>query len=141
MLVNHLAKRHPNIKIDNVPELNLPILQAQRFYYCQYCDKVYKSSTKRKMHILKYHPGFDLPMSNRQKGGVPDCYPNPTYSQTIGSITTDPHRCKWCHKQYASKAKLLQHQRKQHTDHVKFSDVSLLYFLKCLFYFNNNSFI
>lgn len=40
MLVNHLAKRHPDIIPDTVPELNLPILKTTRDYYCQYCDKV-----------------------------------------------------------------------------------------------------
>jgi hypothetical protein len=40
MLVNHLAKRHPDVQPDQVPELNLPILRTQRDYYCQYCDKV-----------------------------------------------------------------------------------------------------
>ncbi|XP_039284448.1 PR domain zinc finger protein 10 isoform X2 [Nilaparvata lugens] len=116
MLVNHLANRHPDITPDSVPELNLPILKTTRDYYCQYCDKIYKSSSKRKAHILKNHPGSALPMSNRQKGGVPEIpgQPNPTFSQTVGSVTTTPHGCQWCHKQYASKAKLLQHQRKKH---------------------------
>ncbi|XP_052253515.1 PR domain zinc finger protein 10-like [Dreissena polymorpha] len=116
MLVNHIAKRHPEIKFDTVPELNLPILKTQRDYYCQYCDKVYKSSSKRKAHILKNHPGSELPQSGRKKSGLTEIpgIPNPTYSQTVGSITTMPHQCKFCHKQYASKAKLLQHMRKKH---------------------------
>ena len=40
MLVNHLAKRHPDVSPDSVPELNLPILRQTRDYYCQYCEKV-----------------------------------------------------------------------------------------------------
>ena len=40
MLVNHLAKRHPEQKPDSVPELSMPILRTQRDFYCQYCDKV-----------------------------------------------------------------------------------------------------
>lgn len=40
MLVNHLAKRHPDVAPESVPELNLPILRQTRDYYCQYCDKV-----------------------------------------------------------------------------------------------------
>lgn len=121
MLVNHLAKRHPDLPPDAVPELNLPILKTTRDYYCQYCDKIYKSSSKRKAHILKNHPGKTLPMSNRHKGGVPTIpgIPNPTYSAPVGSITTHPHYCDWCHKQYASKAKLLQHQRKKHSDRLQ----------------------
>ncbi|KAJ8920156.1 hypothetical protein NQ315_011817 [Exocentrus adspersus] len=118
MLVNHLAKRHPEIRPDSVPELNLPILQTTRDYYCQYCDKVYKSSSKRKAHILKNHPGAALPMSNRKQGSLLAGLPNPTFSQTVGSITTRPQSCKWCHKQYASKAKLLQHQRKKHMEQM-----------------------
>ena len=39
-----------------------------------------------------------------------------TYSQTVGSVTMSPHGCGWCHKQYASRAKLLQHQRQKHRD-------------------------
>ncbi|XP_060601127.1 PR domain zinc finger protein 10-like isoform X2 [Ruditapes philippinarum] len=118
MLVNHIAKRHPDLKPESVPELNLPILKTQRDYYCQYCDKVYKSSSKRKAHILKNHPGSDLPQSARKKTNIDEIpgVPNPTYSQTVGSITTMPHQCEHCHKQYASKAKLLQHQRKHHPE-------------------------
>ena len=118
MLVNHIAKRHPDLKPESVPELNLPILKTQRDYYCQYCDKVYKSSSKRKAHILKNHPGSDLPQSARKKSNIDEIpgVHNPTYSQTVGSITTMPHQCEHCHKQYASKAKLLQHQRKHHPE-------------------------
>lgn len=118
MLVNHIAKRHPDLKPESVPELNLPILKTQRDYYCQYCDKVYKSSSKRKSHILKNHPGSELPQSARKKSNIDEIpgVPNPTYSQTVGSITTMPHQCEHCHKQYASKAKLLQHQRKHHPE-------------------------
>ncbi|CAH0554572.1 unnamed protein product [Brassicogethes aeneus] len=117
MLVNHLAKRHPDIPPDSVPELNLPILQTTRIYYCQYCEKFYKSSSKRKVHILKNHPGEELPMSNRKQNSLQvSSLPNPTYSQTVGSKTTTPQNCEWCHKQYASKAKLLQHKAKKHQD-------------------------
>ena len=120
MLVNHIAKRHPDVKPETVPELNLPILKTQRDYYCQYCDKVYKSSSKRKAHILKNHPGSDLPQSARKKTPLDEIpgIPNPTYSQTVGSVTTMPHQCEYCHKQYARKAKLMQHQRKKHSNMV-----------------------
>ncbi|CAG2110583.1 unnamed protein product [Medioppia subpectinata] len=69
---------------------------------------------------MKNHPGKSLPLSNRHKGGIPVIpgIPNPTYSATVGSITTHPHYCDWCHKQYASKAKLLQHQRKKHPEQM-----------------------
>ncbi|KAG7255844.1 LOW QUALITY PROTEIN: hypothetical protein CRUP_035731 [Coryphaenoides rupestris] len=65
MLVNHLSKRHPEMRIDDVPELTLPIIKPNRDYLCQYCDKVYKSASKRKAHILKNHPGSELPPSIR----------------------------------------------------------------------------
>ena len=38
--VNHLSKRHPDMRIDDVPELTLPIIKPNRDYFCQYCDKV-----------------------------------------------------------------------------------------------------
>ncbi|XP_057327092.1 PR domain zinc finger protein 10-like [Microplitis mediator] len=117
MLVNHLAKRHPDVSPDSIPELNLPILRQTRDYYCQYCDKVYKSSSKRKAHIMKNHPGAALPPSNRhqKETDLTDSgLHNSTFSQTVGSVSTIPQSCQWCHKQYASKAKLLQHQRKKH---------------------------
>lgn len=121
MLVNHLAKRHPDIALETVPELNLPILKATKDYYCQYCNKVYKSSSKRKSHILKNHPGKKLPPSARDKSAMATASQeagsivnNPTYSATVGSVTSQPHNCSFCHKQYASNAKLLQHQRKKH---------------------------
>jgi hypothetical protein len=71
------------------------------------------------MHILKIHPGKSLPLSNRHKGGVPSIpgVPNPTFSAPVGAVHTNPHYCNWCFKQYASKAKLLQHHRKKHSDH------------------------
>ncbi|KAH9504326.1 PR domain zinc finger protein 10 [Bulinus truncatus] len=118
MLVNHLAKRHPEVKPENVPELNLPILKTQKDFYCQYCDKIYKSSSKRKSHIQKNHPGCPIPPSSRKKVHQQEGA-NSSFSHTVSSVTTMPHGCKFCHKQYASKAKLLQHQRKLHPDLVE----------------------
>ena len=43
---------------------------------------------------------------------------DPTYSATVGSIKLEPHRCQQCHRQYASNAKLLQHQRKKHQSNI-----------------------
>ena len=92
---------------------------------------MYKSSSKRKSHILKNHPGKEPPPSARDKaalekasqqqpstraveiGGGAQNF-NPTYSATVGSVTSQPHNCPFCHKQYATNAKLLQHQRKDH---------------------------
>jgi hypothetical protein len=49
----------------------------------------------------------------RQQDNSADNF-NPTFSATVGSVTSQPHNCLYCHKQYASNAKLLQHQRKKH---------------------------
>ncbi|CAH1797479.1 unnamed protein product [Owenia fusiformis] len=116
MLVNHMAKRHPDTKLETVPELNLPILKAQKDFFCQYCEKVYKSSSKRKAHIIKNHPGAELPLMGRtrKEDETEDGVSNRTFSQTVGSVTTVPHPCELCHKQYASRAKLNQHQRMHH---------------------------
>ncbi len=85
MLVNHINLFHPDISLDSIPELNAPILKAYCDFYCPYCDKVgkrltfafqnfervtvatilfiqvYKSSTKRKLHMMKSHPGAKIP--------------------------------------------------------------------------------
>lgn len=122
MLVNHMAKRHPDIRMDSIHELNLPILKTERCFYCQYCEKVYKSSSKRKAHILKYHPGQKLPQSTRCRTEDFDglsVEPNPSFSANIGSITTHPHQCMWCYKQYASRSRLLQHKRKAHSTELE----------------------
>ena len=77
--------------------------------------QMYRSSSKRKLHILKYHPGEELPPSStthkESRSGE-----DSTYSQTVGAVTTYPHPCKWCYRQYASRARLLRHQRHQHPD-------------------------
>ncbi|XP_067826896.1 PR domain zinc finger protein 10 [Heptranchias perlo] len=119
MLVNHLSKRHPDIRIDDVPELTLPIIKPNRDYYCQYCDKVYKSASKRKAHILKNHPGAELPPSIRKLRPAGPGEPDPmlsTHTQLKGTIATLPVCCPHCCKQYSSKAKMVQHIRKKHTD-------------------------
>jgi hypothetical protein len=116
MLVNHLAKRHPEVAPTTVPELNLPILKTTKDFYCQYCEKVYKSSSKRKSHIIKNHPGAALPAGAREVNREATDVEASTFSHTVGSVTTQPHNCELCHKQYASKAKLLQHMRKKHKD-------------------------
>ena len=67
---------------------------------------------------MKNHPGKAPPPSARDKSAKDPLTSNPTYSATVGSVTSQPHNCPFCHKQYATNAKLLQHQRKEHqSDH------------------------
>ncbi|XP_025069608.1 PR domain zinc finger protein 10 isoform X3 [Alligator sinensis] len=119
MLVNHLSKRHPDMKIEEVPELTLPIIKPNRDYFCQYCDKVYKSASKRKAHILKNHPGAALPPSIRKLRPAGPGEPDPmlsTHTQLTGTIATPPVCCPHCSKQYSSKTKMVQHIRKKHPE-------------------------
>ncbi|XP_060643604.2 PR domain zinc finger protein 10 isoform X1 [Anolis sagrei] len=119
MLVNHLSKRHPDMKIEEVPELTLPIIKPNRDYFCQYCDKVYKSASKRKAHILKNHPGAELPPSIRKLRPAGPGEPDPmlsTHTQLTGTIATPPVCCPHCAKQYSSKTKMVQHIRKKHPE-------------------------
>nr|XP_043888254.1 PR domain zinc finger protein 10 isoform X3 [Solea senegalensis] len=119
MLVNHLSKRHPEMRIDDVPELTLPIIKPNRDYFCQYCDKVYKSASKRKAHILKNHPGEELPPSIRKLRPAVPGEPDPmlsTHTQLTGTIATAPVCCPHCAKQYSSKTKMVQHIRKKHPE-------------------------
>lgn len=43
MLVNHIAKYHPTMNPDEVPELSLPIMQTTRDFFCHLCEKVLMS--------------------------------------------------------------------------------------------------
>ncbi|XP_021175064.2 PR domain zinc finger protein 10 isoform X2 [Fundulus heteroclitus] len=125
MLVNHLSKRHPEMRIDDVPELTLPIIKPNRDYFCQYCDKVYKSASKRKAHILKNHPGAELPPSIRKLRPAAPGEPDPmlsTHTQLSGTIATAPVCCPHCAKQYSSKTKMVQHIRKKHPEFAQLAN-------------------
>ncbi|XP_023663030.1 PR domain zinc finger protein 10 [Paramormyrops kingsleyae] len=125
MLVNHLSKRHPEMRIDEVPELTLPIIKPNRDYFCQYCDKVYKSASKRKAHILKNHPGAELPPSIRKLRPAGPGEPDPmisTHTQLTGTIATAPVCCPHCAKQYSSKTKMVQHIRKKHPEFAQLAN-------------------
>ncbi|KAJ4935413.1 hypothetical protein JOQ06_016946 [Pogonophryne albipinna] len=125
MLVNHLSKRHPEMRIDDVPELTLPIIKPNRDYFCQYCDKVYKSASKRKAHILKNHPGAELPPSIRKLRPAAPGEPDPmlsTHTQLTGTIATAPVCCPHCAKQYSSKTKMVQHIRKKHPEFAQIAN-------------------
>uniref|UniRef100_A0A8C5L876 PR domain zinc finger protein 10 n=1 Tax=Jaculus jaculus TaxID=51337 RepID=A0A8C5L876_JACJA len=137
MLVNHLSKRHPDMKIEEVPELTLPIIKPNRDYFCQYfCFKQESGSrtpfmakylnlaSKRKAHILKNHPGAELPPSIRKLRPAGPGEPDPmlsTHTQLTGTIATPPVCCPHCSKQYSSKTKMVQHIRKKHPEYAQLS--------------------
>ncbi|XP_071958799.1 uncharacterized protein [Antedon mediterranea] len=116
MLVNHLAKTHPDVVIDSIPELNLPIVKPNRNYFCAYCEKVYKSSSKRKIHILKNHPGAQLPPSLRVTKGDPNSPMGDPHTAPAGTTTTHYFACAHCPRQYSTKAKMMDHVRKKHME-------------------------
>ncbi|XP_077422851.1 PR domain zinc finger protein 10 isoform X2 [Vanacampus margaritifer] len=125
MLVNHLSKRHPEMRVNDVPELTLPIIKPNRDYFCQYCDKVYKSASKRKSHILKNHPGAELPPSIRKLRPAAPGEPDPmltTHTQLAGTIAFAPVCCPHCAKQYSSKTKMVQHIRKKHQEFAQLAN-------------------
>ncbi|KAA8594105.1 hypothetical protein FQN60_004939 [Etheostoma spectabile] len=98
MLVNHLSKRHPEMRIDDVPELTLPIIKPNRDYFCQYCDKLRPAA-----------PGEPDPMLS-------------THTQLTGTIATAPVCCPHCAKQYSSKTKMVQHIRKKHPEFAQLAN-------------------
>ena len=129
--------RHPEKELEQVPELNLPITRPAKNYFCPHCIRVYKSTSKRKAHILKNHPGKSIPPQLRGKelksileekvgsssevtletiheGDLRETVEVIRKETVVGNIVGTPHGCDWCHRQYATRAKLLQHQRKHH---------------------------
>lgn len=77
--------------------------------------QVYKSASKRKAHILKNHPGAELPPSIRKLRPAAPGEPDPmlsTHTQLTGTIATAPVCCPHCAKQYSSKVSLVLCGRK-----------------------------
>lgn len=77
--------------------------------------QVYKSASKRKAHILKNHPGAELPPSIRKLRPAAPGEPDPmlsTHTQLTGTIATAPVCCPHCAKQYSSKVST---ERPHHT--------------------------
>lgn len=71
--------------------------------------QVYKSASKRKAHILKNHPGAELPPSIRKLRPAAPGEPDPmlsTHTQLTGTIASAPVCCPHCAKQYSSKVSL-----------------------------------
>uniref|UniRef100_A0A1A8IYT7 PR domain containing 10 n=1 Tax=Nothobranchius kuhntae TaxID=321403 RepID=A0A1A8IYT7_NOTKU len=87
--------------------------------------KVYKSASKRKAHILKNHPGAELPPSIRKLRPAAPGEPDPmlsTHTQLTGTIATAPVCCPHCAKQYSSKTKMVQHIRKKHPEFAQLAN-------------------
>lgn len=93
-------------------------------------SQVFKTGSRRKFHILKHHPGSELPVPlrpNKKQSSEgrqttdksvesPVAFrSNASYSTPSGHLASEPYSCNMCHKQYASKSKLLFHQRKKHS--------------------------
>lgn len=71
--------------------------------------QVYKSASKRKAHILKNHPGAELPPSIRKLRPAAPGEPDPmlsTHTQLTGTIASAPVCCPHCAKQYSSKVSM-----------------------------------
>lgn len=80
--------------------------------------QVYKSASKRKAHILKNHPGAELPPSIRKLRPAAPGEPDPmlsTHTQLTGTIATAPVCCPHCAKQYSSKVSVKLCQRRYFT--------------------------
>lgn len=109
MLAQHFARRHPEIPVESVQNLNVQYEKVISEFPCPYCDKSYKSSTKRKRHIKTNHPDDDVPQSYK------------TMSATVKSSYI---RCPWCRCQYTIKCKLYAHQRAKHQKLLNILDVT-----------------
>lgn len=118
MLVNHMARAHPNVELSSVPVLRAPIVQPQRQYCCPYCPKVYGSHSKRRLHCGKQHPDRAAPESlpsQRRTANAELSAEAFVGIRTVGTREALPHPCDWCHKQYATRQRLLRHHRQAHS--------------------------
>lgn len=124
MLVNHMVKRHPDVSISSIPELNLPLLKTRRVYICQVCQKSFSSGSKRKKHEDKWHAGIEPYSGNTE--GQPRLNVSTELIQAGLSVTTNdlsevvraetelPYQCHSCYKQYSARQKLLAHINSAH---------------------------
>lgn len=108
--------------------------------------QVYKSNSKRKAHIIKSHPGAKIP-SNSERVGISlavhnfqentfqilifvseqGAVLNDPYAKHVKDVILDPFNCDYCYRQYASRAKLLSHHRRDHADLLP-SDMKVRYY-------------
>ncbi|CAG0887014.1 unnamed protein product [Cyprideis torosa] len=122
MLVNHVVQHHPSVPREMFSALATPITKPVTVFPCPHCDRKYQSSSKRKSHCLKAHPGKAVPLGiqrrnpdgNNEKDGE-KCFVvmPPEILNGTGTIEK-PARCVLCHKEYANKNKLIGHMRKAH---------------------------
>lgn len=83
--VNHLSKRHPEMRIEEVPELTLPIIKPNRDYFCQYCDKVCTTCLFLTSVLLVYLWMFSV---HDQFAGLQEC------KQAQSSHSEEPPWCR-----------------------------------------------
>ncbi|XP_039272546.2 PR domain zinc finger protein 10-like [Styela clava] len=115
MFINHMIKKHPDINTNSIKELSYPILKSVLEFKCPYCDKVYKSSTKRKLHIQRQHPGSELPVSIKQTKSCQNLGNMQNTTITLKErISAEPNCCPHCNRQYSSKNKLKKHISDKH---------------------------
>ncbi|XP_026315391.1 uncharacterized protein LOC113226834 [Hyposmocoma kahamanoa] len=93
MLVNHLWRTH-----QRQPK-GVPVKKRVLHYPCGICPKIYRAAAKRDHHVNKHHPDSQFfrakPVEGEQR-------------------THEPAYCMSCHRQYSTRAKLLQHIRARH---------------------------
>jgi len=93
------------------PPVSLQVYKSCDFMTVSVSLQVYKSASKRKAHILKNHPGSELPPSIRKLRPAAPGEPDPmlsTHTQLTGTIASAPVCCPHCAKQYSSKVLALR---------------------------------
>lgn len=115
MLISHIMKRHPGADTDTNEQLNRPVYKIVRKFQCPYCNKVYKSNTKRKSHVRKHHPSEPLPQSlKRKKCDTTEQGDNGIITEP--PIKMNPFSCQYCTMEYSMKHKLDKHIRDKHPE-------------------------
>lgn len=113
MLINHFIKKHPELPESRYCEfLTRPIVKPILSYKCLYCDKVYKSSCKRKQHIANKHPTQPFPPKQKINEGKMNVI-------SKGCITVEPVCCPYCIRQYSTTNKRNKHVREKHANELQ----------------------
>lgn len=101
--ISNKTCQHTNVVSPQELKRSVPV---QVMMFVGVVPQVYKSASKRKAHILKNHPGAELPPSIRKLRPAGPGEPDPmlsTHTQLTGTIATAPVCCPHCAKQYSSK--------------------------------------